>query len=131
MNNLFKTLFILIISISFVACSTDDDSGSNNTSGHLVGSWEMVSFDYDGNTTTTISGQTTEADFIGVGQNLDYIIEFSDNPNEFSSVGSYDIELTTTVSGQTSTTLQPINDASSSGTYTLDGNTITFEGALL
>ena len=130
MNNLFKTLFILFISISFAACSTDDDSGSSDTSGNLVGSWEMVSFDYDGSTSTAIAGQTTEAEFTGVGQNLDYVIEFSENPNEFNGEGSYDIELTTTALGQTSTVVQPINDASSSGTYTLNGNTISFEGIL-
>lgn len=96
-----------------------------------VGKWEMVSFDYDGSTKTVVSSQSTQAEFIGVGHNLDYIIQFYKNPNEYSGIRSYDIELTTTVLGQRSTMQQPINNASSNGTYIIDGSTITFEGTVL
>lgn len=130
MKNFIKTLSIFCITISLISCNTDDDSGSETT-GDLVGDYEMVSFSYEGTTTTTLEGQSAEADFSGIGQNIDYTIEFTENPNEFATAGSYDIELSTTVAGQTTTMVQPINDASSNGTYTRTGNTLTLEGTLL
>lgn len=130
MNKLLKSLLILVISFSFATCSTDDDSGSD-TSGTLVGTWEMVSFDYSGSTTTEFQGQTIISDFDGVGQNLDYTLAFTENPNEFEGQGSYDIELTSTIAGESTTQVQSIEDTNSTGTYTRAGNTITFEGTLV
>lgn len=45
--------------IALASCNTDDDDGSPNSSGKLIGTWEMMSLDYyDGTTTVMAHGLT-------------------------------------------------------------------------
>lgn len=131
MNKFFRPILVLCTVLALASCSTDDNGGSSDTSGDIVGTWEMVTFDYEGTSTTEFDGETFTADFVGVGQNIDYTIEFTENPNEFSGQGSYDIELSTTIAGQTTTQVESINDTTSTGSYEISGNTITFDGVLV
>ena len=134
MKNIFKSLLIVLVTVSFMSCSSDDDSSNNSTndtSGTLVGTWALESFDYSGNTTSTITGQSISSDFTGVAENIDYSITFTDNPNEFVTGGSYDIEMSNTFLGQTITTNESFNGVESEGGWEQNGNTIIVNGSLV
>lgn len=130
MKNKFKIVLVLLVSLSFFACSTDDE-GNTTSTGDLVGTWALTTFDYDGSITQTVQDQTTTVNFVGIGQNLDYTLTFSESPNEYVGAGSYDIELTTIFAGQSTTQVVPVENVFIEGTYSLDGNTLTVDGQIV
>lgn len=132
MNKLFKHFLILCVAVSFAACSTDDDNSNNNdTSGELVGTWDLISLDYNGNTFTSMDGQGFNIDFVGFAENIDYSLTFTENPNEFLAGGSYDINASSTFEGQTTTINESFDGVSSEGTWEQNGNILTVEGTLV
>jgi len=132
-----KLLFILAIGLAtLTSCESDlvsappsDSVGGGVTSSNLVGSWEMTSLNYNGTTVTSTQGINITADFVGQGSDYNYIMEFTEAPNNYFSTGTYDIELATTISGQT--TISNTNDlnATSNGTWEKNGNVLTFTNA--
>ncbi|WP_299213877.1 lipocalin family protein [uncultured Dokdonia sp.] len=120
----------LFIVTSFVSCNSDDDS-SNDTSADLVGTWNITAFDYQGATSAEILGETITSSFDGIGQNFDASVVFTENPNEYTSNGSYDAVVTTTVLGESQTETTSIDNFQSEGMWSRSGNTITFDGDLL
>jgi len=99
---LLKLMSLCLLVIFVSSCSSDDDSG-NNAEASLVGTWIANTVNYEGTTETEIQGQAIVAQFTGEGYNIDFSLTFTENPNNLTSEGSYDIELTTTVLGQTTT----------------------------
>ena len=99
-------------------------------SADLIGTWNAVSVNYTGTTVTEANGVSVQADFVGEGQNIDYTLNFSSNPNELTSDGSYDIELTTTFLNETTTQTFTDIEFASTGEWLLDGDqmTVTSEG---
>jgi len=120
----------LFIATAFIGCSSDDDS-TNNTSASLIGTWSIVSFDYDGVTSTEFMGESLDATFVGVGENFDASITFTENPNEYSSSGSYDVVLSTTVLGMTDTMTTPIDNFQSEGGWERNGDLLIFENEFI
>ena len=130
MNTLGKLFMVLFIATAFVGCSSDDDA-TNNTSANLVGTWAITSFEYNGETSTEIAGQSQTATFEGIGQNFDTSTTFTDSPNEYTSSGSYDVVLTTTIDGMEQTTTTPIENFQSEGTWERNDDTLLFDGELI
>ena len=116
-----KLLLLGILFLSLAACKKDEENNSST----LVGSWNVTGIDYSGTTTTvdpnvgTISGT-----FTGLGKNLSLEIHFSENPNDYTTSGTYDIDLTTMVQGQTYNTTWTSGDFIDDGTWELDGSTL-------
>ncbi len=134
MKNIFKSLLIVLVTVSFMSCSSDDDSSNNSTndtSAGLVGTWNLVGINYNGDITTEVAGQLFSVDLDGVGENLDFSLTFSD-PDEFMGSGSFDIILTTTVSGgQTTTGPISVDIPSTEGTWEQNGTMLTTDEDLL
>jgi len=133
-----KFLTVLFVAVLFINCSSDDsnDNDDNTTttgdvSAELIGTWIMQSFEYQGETSTDIQGIPLEVDFDGEAFNIDASLVFTDSPNEFTSSGSYDIELSSTIAGETQTQTESIEDFESQGTWSRDDNTLTFDGSLI
>ena len=132
-----KILFTLAIGLAtLTSCESDlvnlppnDSVGSGVTSGNLVGSWKMISLNYNGATVTTVQGVDVTADFVGQGSDYNYVMEFSEAPNNYSSTGTYDIALATTISGQTSVSNSDDLNAASNGTWDKNVNVLTFTNA--
>tara|TARA_R110002049_G_scaffold309014_2_gene515820 strand:+ start:665 stop:1225 length:561 start_codon:yes stop_codon:yes gene_type:complete len=130
-----KKLVIACCSIIliFSACEKEDKtSPSSNqsttpivSSSTLVGDWEMTSLDYAGASSVSAGGSTITTQFTGVGKNFTYTIEFTDNPKRYSATGGYTVTLTSLFNGSSNVQDVPIPDASSSGTWSLNGNTLT------
>lgn len=99
-----KKLIALCITLICIitSCSTESVDSDNNSS-TIVGTWEMVDYDYSGTTVTEFQGQSSTTTFTGEAYDIDNKITFEENPNKFISEGSYNIKLTYTVSGQTTT----------------------------
>jgi len=136
-----KILFTLAIGLAMLtSCESDlvsappSDSvlgGSVNgvVTGDLVGSWGMTSLSYEGVTVTSVQGVDIVTDFIGQGSDYNYIIEFTEAPNNYISTGTYDIELITTVSGQSSATNTNDLNGASNGTWERNSSVLTFTNA--
>jgi hypothetical protein len=128
---IFKILFLTILTISIVSCGDDDDAGNDvGGSADLVGTWNAVSVNYTGTTLTEANGLSIQADFVGEGMNIDYTLDFTSNPNELTSNGTYDIELTTTILDETTTQTFTNIEFASTGEWLLDGDqmTVTADG---
>jgi len=116
--------FIVSLVVLFFSCSEDEQAPALPTVEGLTGTWDMTAIDYSGTSATTFGGNTINATFTGKGKNMDYITTFSVDPNAVVSQGSYTIELTTKVAGQTTTEDYEFNDAFMDGTWELDGQTL-------
>jgi len=118
-------LFTAFISLT-ISCSKDDDNPAQPTNnGEIVGVWRGTAVDYTGNTTTSGQGQTITADYVGEAYDIDYTLTFAENPQEVTSDGSYSIELTTTIYGQSTTQNVEGLEFLSSGDWTMNGNTLS------
>lgn len=114
-------LFTAFISLT-VSCSKDDDKPSQQNNGDIVGVWKGTTVDYSGTTTTSGQGQTITAEYVGEAYDVDYTLTFTDNPKEVTSEGSYSIELTTTINGQSTTQNLEGLEFLSSGDWSINGN---------
>lgn len=105
---------------------TDDSSDDmNDDSSNIVGMWEVITIDASGTSTAEIAGQTIETNFVGEGVDLNYTVTFTEGPNEVTADGEYNIELTTTIAGQSITETIPGILFIDSGSWVIDGDQIT------
>jgi hypothetical protein len=129
-----KLLFLSLFVSFAISCSSDDDNGGDTepgeTEAELVDMWIGSAVNYTGTTVSETQGITLTADFVGVGYDIDYTFDFTENPNVLTAEGSYSIELTTTIQGQSTT--QNIEDLGfeNSGVWSRDGNqlSLTYDG---
>jgi hypothetical protein len=117
-------LFTALISLT-ISCSSDDDNSTPNNNGNIVGVWKGTAVEYTGTTTTTAQGQTITADYVGEAYDVDYTLTFTENPKKVISDGSYSIELTTTINGQSTTQNVENLEFLSSGDWSISGNTLS------
>ena len=117
-------LFTAFISLT-ISCSKDDDNPTINNNGNIAGVWKGTAVDYTGNTTTSGQGQNITATYVGEAYDIDYTLTFTENPQKVISDGSYSIELTTTVNGQTTTQNVEGLTFLESGDWTMNGNTLS------
>jgi len=89
----------------------------------------MISLNYEGTTVTTTSGVNIVADFVGQGSDYNNIMEFTEAPNNYSTSGTYDIELATTIAGQTTINNTDDLNTAGNGTWEKNDNVLTFTNA--
>ncbi len=130
MSKLGKLCMVLFVVTAFVSCNTDDDGGSD-TSADLVGTWAVTSLEYDGTTSFELFGETINTTFDGVGQNLDLDFTFTENPNEYTAEGSYDIVLDFTVDGMSQTETTSVDNLQQEGTWERNGNILSIDGEII
>jgi len=131
MKNQFRLIVVLVLSVFVFSCSSDDDSsseGGGETGGELLGSWRMVAFDYEGESSTEFEGTNFTTTFVGVGENIDATVEITEDPNEMITMGSYDITVTYSFAGQTESQTFPVEDVSGLSTWERNGDILTIEG---
>lgn len=139
-----KLTFVFLFAIIIASCSDDDsnetpdpmneetpenmDESSEETddeSASIIGMWEVTSINASGTSTVEIAGQTIETEFLGEGIDLNYSVTFTEEPNEVTADGDYNIELTTTIAGQSITEVVPGILFIDSGDWAIDGDQIT------
>ena len=121
---IFKFLFVSILFITVTACGDDDDAVPEDTSGDLIGTWQMTDLDYSGTSSSEFMGIPLNQTFTGFAKDIDYSITFTENPNEFEGNGGYTIELTTTTGGQSATIDETVS-GEANGTWELNGMNLT------
>ena len=122
-------LCLLIVGSMTMGCSNDDDA--NNSNGDLLGTWNLLTYDYDGESVTEFQGTSVVTDFVAEAQNIDATIEFNSNPNIIMSSGSFDIALVFSVLGQEQTQTIPVDDLGSEGTWSRNGNILSINAELV
>ena len=122
-----KLLLIAVLVTTFVSCNNDDDNNPppQNNADLILGNWTGTGVDYSGTTVTEFLGQTITADFVGESFDHNYTLEVTENPNELTSGGTYSIELTTTIEGQSVTETVTGLTFLETGTWSIDGDQIT------
>ncbi|WP_299099724.1 hypothetical protein [uncultured Winogradskyella sp.] len=120
-----KFTFIMCLSIFMMSCSSDDDSNNTLSEDFLLGTWIGVDLEYSGTTEFEYLGIPITTQFVGDAYDIDYSISFMDDPNEFTTDGTYSIELSTTVLGETQ--VENIEGLMflSDGNWSLSGNELT------
>jgi hypothetical protein len=115
-----KYFCALLACLAVISCSGDDDNpGIDQTL--ILGEWDLVEYNYSGNTTVTQGGSTITSSYIGEFYDVDAQLIFSDN-NTYSTAGSYMVKLTTTYEGETMVQDVPSSDVASTGTYRIENN---------
>ena len=135
MNSIKKLLIAAIATscmLSFSSCSDDDSTPAIGptpnqliSSKSLVGTWEMSGLTYRGRSTTTVGGNSTTAQFEGVGKDFTYVVQYNDNPKTYTTSGGYTVTLTSTINGSSFVQDAPVSNVISSGTWSLNGNELT------
>jgi len=124
-----KTLLVLLLSITIFSCDSDDGAPIipiADVSGDILGTWEMIDLNYTGSNTLVSQGQSIPTTYVGVGKNIDNSISFTENPNDVLAEGTYDIELTSTTFGQTTTQTQTDLPLIPNSTWSKNGTTLIF-----
>jgi len=122
-----KTLLVLFLSITIFSCDSDDGAlviPAADVSGEILGTWEMIDLNYTGSNTVTTQGQAIPSTYVGVGENMNNSISFTENPNDLLAQGTYDIELTSTTYGQTTTQTQTDLPLLPNSTWSKNGTTL-------
>lgn len=123
-----KKIIIFIFSILILSCSDDSESIAVDVESEiLVGSWEITGITQDGTLATEVEGVPIKADFSAYGENIEADIVIDDNPNSFSSSGSFVNVITVKILLQSVTRKTPIqlNDFLKQGTWVNNGGVIS------
>lgn len=118
---------ILVLTIGLLITSCTEDNDSIEVDGlELVGEWQGETVNYTGTTTTEIQGVALVSEFEGIGYDVNYVININNDLTQITSNGSYSIELTTSVQGQSFTVNEENLTFEGAGTIILAGDEITF-----
>jgi hypothetical protein len=119
-------IFSIIFLLSVVSCDKDDTSTDQNSTG-LVGTWQYKSLTCDnGSILTEAFGTSYSTSFKTKLLSSDYKVVFSKDPNKGQASGSITVELQSNINGQTITQNSKVDAPFGSGTWNLDGSTLTF-----
>lgn len=118
----FRYFLVLLTFVVFVSCSNDDDTPSIDQS-MAVGEWNLEEYTYSGSTTVSQGGTTNSTSYVGEFYDIDARLTLNSD-NTYRSEGSYNLELSYTLGGETITQDMPTSNFESTGTYTIQGNRI-------
>jgi hypothetical protein len=116
---------LMALSVIISSCSKEEVVAFDE--GLLTGSWNMTTINYTGTSTTTYAGVSTVANFTGTGKDMDLTVQFTKDPNNFTSSGSYSIELKTQINGQTVTETYEFSNFMMPGSWSIKGDKLTIE----
>ncbi|BDD05425.1 lipocalin family protein [Aureibacter tunicatorum] len=116
-----RSLFVFVLAVMLMSCSKDEDDNLSFSEDLLAGTWNTSAFNYAGSSYSVVNGVTSpKINYTGVGKNFDQVVVFESNPNNVSSEGDYEIELT---SGTTADGLYEIESANFDGEWKIvNGN---------
>ena len=108
-----KTSFLLLF-IFIVSCNSDDNSTDSvqDNPVDILGTWNLS--EYSSTSTTAESGKITTEE----GINIDYVIEFIDNPKEIVVSGSIEYSVEETTGNNTNSFTAIINGDFGEGFHT-------------
>ncbi len=127
MKILKKLIAIFSISLLIFSCNSEDDIQINKDD--ILGTWDLINFDIDGEVSTIVQGlEIGVASFTTIGKDFNAQLTFTENPNTFSTSGSFTAVTTTTVLGQQTSEEGEIDldNLLNSGNWEINKNELTF-----
>ena len=94
-------IFLVLVVLAFSSCGDDMEAEESDVNKLLIGTWTLSGLAYDG-TSTVIGpdGSITETEFRGDAQDLNITLLIEDNPNVYTSAGSFQVAVTSELFGQ-------------------------------
>lgn len=136
MNRFFSLLIVGLVFTAFNSCGNDDDGPFVLSETSLSGTWNVDDISGDGTVTATTLGETEMSDVTIVTDNSTATVDFTTDPNAFTSQGSITLTTTSVESDGTTTTDTETSEAFGGGTWVLvdattlqlteDGETTTY-----
>ncbi len=124
MYKLTNLTLAVLMTLLLAACGNDDET---TPSSDLEDTWTAISVDIDLDMTTEVAGQTVISDVVITGENLAYDLTL--DGGDFTTDGSYDMNVMATVSGVPQNSVDNYSDVTGAGTYSTDGDVITINGS--
>ncbi len=125
MKHLKSIITLIILTFTLASCSTDDAPDVDTNL--IVGTWSIQDLNFSSDLTYAFAGQTISSTSNGSGSNFDYTVTFNED-NTLVANGSYDYIVTSTTDGEEFTQTITIEDVDTNGTWSIDGNQLTFTG---
>lgn len=122
-----KILFIAALLVGANSCSKSDDTPPEPESASLEGRWVPESYTYVGSITLFDGEQTSRILLNGTGKDFAVTVTFNEDPNSYSFSGSYVLRLVTTLPSGDEVIEEAPLIFNENGTYTHNGNSITFD----
>ena len=124
-----KFVSVFCLTILFISCSSDDSSpiDTNAQADDLTAIWNLNEITQEGTITTDVQGVPVQSTFTSFGKDINAQVEFKQNPNNFTSSGSYTSVVTISLLGQSNTqeVSVPIDDFLNQGTWSLNNGVMT------
>ncbi|PCI06386.1 MAG: hypothetical protein COB81_00505 [Flavobacteriaceae bacterium] len=98
----FKTVILSVFISVLVGCDKNDVTTPKENSSDIVGEWLMEALTYTGTSTLSVLGEEYITDFVGKSIDSDLVVDYREN-NDIYTEGSYNIELSSTFLGVTTT----------------------------
>ncbi len=116
------TLLAMTI-VAFAACNKDDDSTAAD---NLPGTWKMTDIHTeDGTSIITIQGIPLSLDYSSMGISYNTTSTFTENPNEYTSEGTYVARTTIATPGTPTVRDETIDAFPETGTWSIKDDTLT------
>ncbi|HZV69078.1 MAG TPA: lipocalin family protein [Saprospiraceae bacterium] len=120
MKIIFKFTLLLLVVISMIQCKKDPATIS------MAGQWKMTDIHCDdGVSVTDVLGTEITQTYTYHGIEYNTVTTFTENPNNFSSTGTYTFEITTVFFGQSTTEEVEADAFLGSGEWSIDGDVFT------
>ena len=123
--NFLRLSAIALLCLFFTACS-DDDEDTNISGDAFLGIWSLTELEYKGSSSTSTPSGPVTTNYTGEGFDMDLTVEFSENPNTFTSEGDYGIKLNVETMGESSTAELANLNLLGNGSWKRDNNKVTF-----
>lgn len=114
--------FVFLITL-FVSCDKEENSENNlaENSAKLVGDWKLVGYDVeDATIASNIDGVEFSIPTTITGKDFDASLRFSENPNVFTSEGSFVVLIEFEAEGETYSQEEVVEDFLSDGEWALE-----------
>lgn len=114
--------FVFMITL-FVSCDKEDSKNEDSVeaSAKLVGDWKLVGYDVeDAIIASNFEGIDFSIPAIITGKDFDASLSFSENPNVFTSEGSFDVLIEFEVEGETFSQEEVVEDFLSEGEWAIE-----------
>lgn len=117
-----KFFFALLTVAILASCSKEDDVPPVDDS-LLLGEWNLEEYIYSGTSSVSQGGTTMTISFVGEFYDIDARLILNSD-NTYRTEGSYVVELTSTMEGQTFTENRPSPYVEATGTYRIENSTL-------
>lgn len=121
--NFLRLPAIILLCLFLTCCSEDDEPDSSADA--LLGTWSLTGLEYSGSSSTPGPSGVLTTNFTGEGYDMDLTVEFSANPNTFTTAGDYGIRLEVEILGQSNTLELPNQSFFNGGSWSREDDKLT------